>query len=186
MLNPSIFHVFDDFFIAKNYTSVCLLFFVTSIDDRALGYACKDNKYDKAQYCKCRPGERVSYFHSVHENWAEDRVWTLKCEAIQSDRPFPLDTDLIKSHENGFDEAHFWFGYPQNSFLVGMESEHENWAEDRKYTFFHTQSEHWTLANCESEWVNKFDEEVHVDMSDSNKVIAGNQFFEKNSHFVFW
>ena len=153
------------------------------IDDRAMGYSCDDNEYDSNQYCKCRPGERISYFHSVHDNKKEDRVWTLKCEAIQSDRPFPEDTDVIESHENGWDEAHYWDprNYGGNSFLVGMKSKHNNRHEDRKYTFFHTQSEHWVLANCETGWVNEYDGKLSVDLSDSNKVIAGNQFFEKTS-----
>ena len=119
----------------------------------------------------------------MHDNRKEDRVWTLKCEAIQSDRPFPADTDVIESHENGWDEDHDWDPRAEghNSFLVGMKSEHNNHHEDRKYTFFHTQSEYWILADCETDWVNKFDEAITVDFSDSNRVIAGNQFFEKTS-----
>lgn len=152
-------------------------------DDRALGYSCKDNEFDKDQYCKCRPGERISYFHSEHDNGHEDRVWSLKCEAIQSDRPFPEDTDVIESHENGWDQHHRWntkftlgggFQFDnKNSFLVGMKSEHSDDHEDRKYTFFHTQSEDWLLTNCQTDWVNKFDEEIDIDLSSTNQVIAG-------------
>lgn len=151
-------------------------------DDRVIipgiGTSCEDNEYDGAQYCLCPPGERVSYFYSVHDNHKEDRKWTLKCEPILADRPFPSDLDIFESHENGWDEAHYWNpdenSLQPNSFLVGMKSVHDNHHEDRKYVFSYSRADNWILTGCENNWVNEYDAAmIAVDLKDSRQVIAG-------------
>jgi len=148
-------------------------------DLRLISNSCEENDWDKPQYCRCPPGERLSTFKSKHDNGKEDRKWSLACSAITADRPFDADADVFESSENNWDSFHSWYGMASNSFLVGMESYHSNKKEDRKYTFFHTRSDDWVLSECTSAWVNGWDEDINV-VLDSNKVIAGVASYHDN------
>ena len=146
---------------------------LTHTDLRLISNSCEENDWDKPQYCRCPPGERLSTFKSKHDNGKEDRKWSLACSALTADRPFDADADVYESSESNWDSFHSWWGMASNSFLVGMESYHSNKKEDRRYTFFHTRSDDWVLSECTSKWVNGWDEDINV-VLDSNKVIAGN------------
>ena len=45
---------------------------------------CKENDYDKDQYCLCPSGQRISVFKSHHKNKKEDRIWQLECAPFQA------------------------------------------------------------------------------------------------------
>jgi len=131
--------------------------------------SCEENDWDKPQYCRCPPGQRISTFKSKHDNGKEDRKWSLACSEVEG-----LDegTDVYESSESNWDSFHSWYGMQSDSFLVGMESYHSNKKEDRKYTFFYTNSKDLALSDCKGNWVNNWDGLIDV-VLDSNQVIAG-------------
>ena len=89
-------------------------------------------------------------------------------------RPFDASAELHQTEYNEFDQYSLWNGTLTNSFLVGMESHHDNGKEDRKYRYFYQNSENWVLSKCE--WVttnDDYDDDVDYKVL-SDQVIAGN------------
>ena len=123
------------------------------------GYSCEPNSYDKNQWCLCLPGERVSEIHSVHDNKAEDRQWTLRCSKIKPEfRVKDKNNWYQETSESKLDAEILWEGAPDDRFLVGMTSDHFNKQEDRKFKFFTAHSDNWILADCIwHDKVNNFD-----------------------------
>ena len=146
------------------------------------GYSCEKNKKDKKQYCICKPGKRIVKFTSKHYNKEEDRVWDLGCKAIDPELTVESEKWIRKTERNELDEEQRWNGIGTNSFLVGMESEHDNKAEDRTYSFFTARSDNFRLQEC-SEWtkLNDFDKEVDLRL-EGDGVIAAIKSVHKNKH----
>jgi len=141
----------------------------TENDLRAFSISCEENDWDKPQYCRCPPGQRISTFKSKHDNGKEDRKWSLACSEVEG-----LDegTDVYESSESNWDSFHSWYGMQSDSFLVGMKSYHSNKKEDRKYTYFYTSSKNLDIGHCEGDWVNDWDGLMDVVLG-SNQVIGG-------------
>ena len=146
------------------------------------GYSCKKNSKDKKQYCLCNPGERVVKFASKHYNKEEDRIWDLGCKVISPEMTIRGDRWISKTERNELDEDQLWNGVHSNSFLVGMESEHDNGAEDRTYSFFTARSDNFALRQC-SAWkkLNGFDDPIDLELADE-EVIAAIKSVHKNKH----
>ena len=137
------------------------------------GYSCNKNSKDKKQYCLCNQGERVVRFASKHYNKEEDRVWDLGCKPINPELTIRGDRWISKTEKNKLDEPQLWNGVHSNSFLVGMESEHDNGAEDREYTFCTARSDNFALKQC-SAWkkLNDFDEKIDLQLGDEEVIAA--------------
>ena len=90
-------------------------------------------------------------------------MWDLGCKAIDPELTVESEKWIRKTERNELDEEQRWNGIGTNSFLVGMESEHDNKAEDRTYSFFTARSDNFRLQEC-SEWtkLNDFDKEVDL------------------------
>ena len=83
--------------------------------------------------------------------------------------------DEYQTEYNELDEISFWSGEATNSFLVGMESHHDNGAEDRIYRYFYQNSENWVLSQCSWKTLNSFDHGVDYVLQ-TDQVIAGNRW----------
>merc|ERR1712179_630771 len=134
------------------------------------GFRCTTNEYDGFQWCKCRPGQKVSSIYSHHDNRREDRQWTLKCKDIPR---FSTERPIITTDENRYDGDVFWSGWISNSFLVGMTSFHSSRHEDRQFRFMTLRSDLWKVKSC-GKWftANRFDEDLHISTED-DEVIVG-------------
>ena len=137
------------------------------------GYSCEKNEKDKKQYCMCKPGKRIVKFTSKHYNKQEDRIWDLGCKAIHPELTIKGDRWISKTERNKLDKPQLWNGVHSNSFLVGMESEHDNGAEDRAYSFFTARSDNFILRQC-SGWkkLNDFDEKIDLELGDQEVIAA--------------
>ena len=130
---------------------------------------CNENKWDKDQYCACNKWEKVWKFSSHHSNYHEDRKWTLSCkpivpEELRVEMQSRGDNWMNKATErNNLDQHQEWNGLDSNSFLVGMQSHHDNGAEDRMYSFFTARSDNFVLDHCTG-WrkLNKFDKKFDL------------------------
>eukprot|EP00091_Calanus_sinicus_P006429 TRINITY_DN1706_c0_g1_i9.p1 TRINITY_DN1706_c0_g1~~TRINITY_DN1706_c0_g1_i9.p1 ORF type:complete len:383 (-),score=99.20 TRINITY_DN1706_c0_g1_i9:38-1138(-) len=113
------------------------------------GYTCDTNNWDGHQWCLCKPGERVASIHSEHSNHNEDRKWTLTCGAVQPEFIVENENSWYEvTSPNGWDGELWWQGTPENKFLVGMTSEHDNHHEDRQFRFFTVYSDNWYVTDC--------------------------------------
>ena len=77
------------------------------------------------------------------------------CKPIPSDgnKTF-VNPDYSSLSEYGdYEKNQTWDGRETNSFLVGMESQHDNSKEDRKYRFYYRNSENWGLFHCKQNTV---------------------------------
>jgi len=146
-------------------------------------FSCEANTIGRKQYCRCPPGTRISVFKSKHSNYEDDRVWELKCDPIPPvEIPFDSSAELHETAYGTFKQVQFWDGEAKNSFMVGMESNHDNGKEDRQYKYYYQNSENWVLSKCD--WVTTNDDYVLP----SDRVIAGiwsaNTFFSEDR--MFW
>lgn len=114
-------------------------------------YSCSTNDWDRPQYCRCRPGQRVSRMFSYHNNRKEDRRWSIDCgDIIPTDKSQRTNWQTGTSAENWWDANFHWIGVYSNSYMVGMSSYHDNGREDRRYKVFWARSDDWVLTNCGS------------------------------------
>ena len=139
----------------------------------SLDASCNKNSKDEKQYCLCNQGERVVRFASKHYNKEEDRVWDLGCKPINPELTIPGDWVISWTEKHKLNEDQLWNGVDSNSFLVGMESEHDNGAEDRAFTFFTARSDNFALKQC-SDWkkLNDFDEKIDLQLGDEEVIAA--------------
>lgn len=159
-------------------------------------YHCKRNGWDGHQWCLCRPGQKIASIRSWHDNRHEDRQWDLKCKPIP--HFFPSGTTpntpyhpyfypdyITGTHKitaaNDWDGTVHWNGFSDNSFLVGMSSEHNNHHEDRKFNFMHARSDNWFLSGPCRGWmfINEYDGHLEVNTQD-DEVIVGLHSWHNN------
>lgn len=96
------------------------------------GYA---NEFDHALNYTCRYGEFLVGVYAEHENWAEDRRFKFACAAMNEGSAYGTQLEAEQCLEDGpssLDRP--WDLGSSRGALVGMKSEHVNWAEDRKTT----------------------------------------------------
>ena len=103
------------------------------------------------------------------------RPWDASAEVHE----YPGET--TKTGFTEYDGEHAWNGSETNSFLVGMESNHDSGYEDREYKYYYTNSENWVLSNCKwksANVENKYDKDVKIGPLLSHEVIAGNRWID--------
>ena len=106
----------------------------------------------------------------------DNRVWTWKGANETHYSQFNGYADLHQTGYNSWDQISSWDGGPTNSFLVGMESHHNNKKEDRIYRYFYQNSKNWVLNKCRQERANhKLDGDVDYILQ-ADQVIAGNRW----------
>jgi len=144
------------------------------------GYYCARNDWDGHQWCLCWPGHKISSIFSWHANDREDRLWDLTCKGVP--RFYPTGTTTHKmTAANDWDGTVHWDGFSDNSFLVGMGSEHNNHHEDRKFHFMYTRSDMFYLSGPCRGWmfINEYDGELRLNTLD-DEVIVGLHSWHNN------
>merc|ERR1719334_2795516 len=135
------------------------------------GYSCETNTYDNHQWCLCKPGERVTKIQSVHSNDYEDRQWTFQCSKIQPDFIVgSANAWYQETAESQYDKELLWNGTTDDSFLVGMTSDHDNHYEDRKFKFFTARNDNWYLTDCIWHTVNQYDGQLDYTLLDDEAI----------------
>jgi len=147
------------------------------------GYTCDPNDWNGHQWCLCKPGEKIKEIHSTHSDKHEDRIWSLACgvitpEFLIGDESHWYDT----TPQNDWDGPVLWNGTADDSFLVGMTSEHSNLHEDRHYKFHTVNSENWYLHDCSwTKPLNDWDADLDYTLGDT-QVIAGVESHHSDVH----
>lgn len=57
-------------------------FFDTALRSGSMSCPTTLSEYDRDHYCRCSPGQSMSYIESEHDNGKDDRKWLVKCKAI--------------------------------------------------------------------------------------------------------
>ncbi|KAH9504882.1 hypothetical protein Btru_060909 [Bulinus truncatus] len=87
------------------------------------------NEYDKPFDFNCDTGSIISYISSTNDNYYEDRLWEIDCRITEF-----TDNCVKSDYVNDFDKP-INFTCPGNTVLVGIESYHDNYYEDRRFKF---------------------------------------------------
>ena len=132
-------------------------------------YSCDENDWQNAQYCLCRPGEKLKGMRSSHNIAKEDRKWILTCAPIMPTFTVNDPSEWYsKSNWNNWEQTFHWTGVYTDSFIVGIQSYYDNGPKDRRYQVFHTRSDNWVLASISgwsrlNNWENPVDRELADD-----------------------
>ncbi|XP_016299501.1 hemagglutinin/amebocyte aggregation factor-like [Sinocyclocheilus anshuiensis] len=88
------------------------------------------NNFDQTFTFECKPQYALAGMSSHHDNYYEDRMWRFYCcesKCISGNCQWT-------SYVNYFDEYIYWT-VPPHSFLVGADSYHQNFQEDRRWKY---------------------------------------------------
>merc|ERR1712215_272530 len=89
------------------------------------------NDYDGQLYFECEEGQSISHIESIHDNKYEDRKWGFECAPTG----FEFDTCSWTGYVNNFDETFVYECTTGAGIITGMESEHDNHSEDRRWSY---------------------------------------------------
>ena len=88
------------------------------------------NGYDLPHFIQCPSGQGLYRLLSAHHNVHEDRYFDYACRVVTGS---PV-TCTWTGYVNAFDEP-VSFMCPKNQYLAGVSSYHENYHEDRRFSF---------------------------------------------------
>jgi len=140
---------------------------------------CHINDWDRWQNCLCGGGRKIHYFRSWHDNRREDRQFDFRCSPIPGAPSSGWNE--YNSGWNNWDGTFHWDGTGSNSYMVGMQSYHDNGREDRRFNLKYRNSNSWKLSACTS-WIllNTYDRYLHMDAGE--QVIAAFHSYHNNGH----
>merc|ERR1712176_1640670 len=118
------------------------------------------NDYDGHLFFECPQGETITRIESVHDNKHEDRVWGFECGPFMlGDTPANIDAMSWSGYVNSWDE-HFTYECSSGAGVVaGLESEHDNHSEDRRWSFKCVSDSNSCYHDCHfTPFVNDYDE----------------------------
>ena len=87
------------------------------------------NDYDGYLYFECPEGQSISRLMSIHDNGHEDRMWAFECLPLE----YGYDSCAWSGYVNNYDEMLLFECASGAGVVAGMESEHDNKHEDRRY-----------------------------------------------------
>ncbi|XP_071121722.1 dermatopontin-like [Mytilus edulis] len=117
---------------------------------------CWKNGYDLPLNFVCPANKMISYIRSVHNNVAEDRVWDFRCRR----NPYGSNGCSWSGWVNSWDET-FAFICPDNRYISGIRSYHNNQAEDRRHNFYCCKSREKVIVHsCHFTLPNGFDTQI--------------------------
>ncbi|VDI31802.1 Hypothetical predicted protein [Mytilus galloprovincialis] len=111
------------------------------------------NKFDERIDFSCPSGQAISFIHSVHHDYYEDRKWSLGCRSLVGKY---VDCYWTPSFVNDWDE-YFNFECSHNGFITGIRSIHDNRKEDRRFMFKCCGISGKEVRQCENTMKNNFD-----------------------------
>jgi len=89
------------------------------------------NDWDGVMSFTCPDGEALNGVHSIHDNYKEDRRWKFSCCKLSS--PFGLLKFVFTDYINNWDEPFQFFCPSLDQVVIGMDSYHDNYHEDRRW-----------------------------------------------------
>ncbi|XP_075066468.1 hemagglutinin/amebocyte aggregation factor-like isoform X2 [Mixophyes fleayi] len=135
------------------------------------------NNYDQVLKYQCQNHQSISFIISIHDDIFEDRTWDFGCQNTFN----KAESCYWTSYVNDFDQE-FTFVCPFGTILSGMESYHDNTAEDRRWKFYCCKGEALFTRNCRwSRYVNNFDHYLRWD-APTNHHLTGAHSYHHNTY----
>jgi len=156
----------------------------SSISKRSVNICTND--WEQPHHCTCEPGQFIARLKSVHIdpswwlNWYEDRKWELTCATL----PNGHHQRSLRYHRTPTTTFDATFGYDfrqEKRFLQGVDSLHDNWTQDRSYTFSWATFDGISLSHCSANWIkiNNYDQDMDY-VVPPNYVIVGIMSYHSN------
>lgn len=120
------------------------------------------NDWDKPLKFQCDGSrESISHIYSEHDNKKEDRRWDLDCSSLpgMSSSARSRETCHWTGYVNNWDDP-FNYNCPNNGYITGMSSYHDNKKEDRRWQFRCCRVTCYHTQDCLSKWANDWDERM--------------------------
>ncbi|XP_052069112.1 dermatopontin-like [Mytilus californianus] len=126
------------------------------------------NKFVEPVDFSCPNGQALSVIHSEHNNYFEDRKWSLGCRSTGGQYDHCYCTPF---YVNDWDDF-FNFQCSHYGFLTGIKSIHDNHFEDRRFRFKCCAISGKDLSQCQTTFRNKFDQPNTVNVP-TGSVVRG-------------
>lgn len=141
---------------------------MTALVATASALTLQQTSYDAPWHRECPQGHSISRLESWHNNFYEDRIWTITCLANGKIGTKERWSGSWTTYDHPF--RHQCGG---SEVLAGMKSVHSNWYEDRRWQFM-CRPISVPLINCRwnSFWVNDWDAPLDYSVP-SNFVLSG-------------
>ncbi|XP_069113827.1 hemagglutinin/amebocyte aggregation factor-like isoform X2 [Argopecten irradians] len=147
--------------------SVATAFLVDTVDS-----------YDHEMDFSCAVNTTLRHLHSHHDNHHEDRIWSMGCYPAVA----PVYGCQWTSWVNGYDQA-FDFECPDEGFINGVRSRHDNNHEDRVWAFQCCKMKGLIRNDCtDTGFVNRFDGDLSFTTHHDNQNIHGWISVHDNDH----
>ncbi|XP_076468374.1 dermatopontin-like [Babylonia areolata] len=136
------------------------------------------NDFDQPVHFECPANTFLSHVNSMHNNDKEDRVWDLGCAAV------PLEEAITQNcawtnYVNQYDQP-VTYQCPNEGFITGMASVHDNGHEDRRFQFRCCDVAGTLLHSCYfTDWENDWDGILDF-IVPSGKILRGVDSFHRN------
>ncbi|GFR61598.1 hemagglutinin/amebocyte aggregation factor [Elysia marginata] len=128
------------------------------------------NNWDQPLLYACHGGQVLRSVYSIHNNGAEDRRWRFSCGAAPSSAS--PNNCFWTDYVNTWDEP-VSFMCPANNVIAGIQSYHNNGAEDRRTKFkCCSQSGYKTYSCSLTSYLQEFDRPLDYTVP-NDKVLAG-------------
>jgi len=128
------------------------------------------NDYDGQLFFECPEGETISHLISMHDNDKEDRRWGFECTPLSN---FAFDSCSWTGYVNNFDETFVYECTTGAGVITGMESEHDNGKEDRRWSYKCCAAQGSCYHDCHfTPFINDFDDPMDYTVQDGY-LIAG-------------
>ncbi|XP_036376305.1 hemagglutinin/amebocyte aggregation factor-like [Megalops cyprinoides] len=140
------------------------------------------NRYDQPLHFTCGSRDSISMITSKHSNDAEDRVWGFSCQ-----KTFDTQSECFwTNYVNYFDEQ-FTFNCPPNHVISGMDSFHNNDAEDRRWKFYCCRVNNYCNSHCQwTTYVNNFDEYFTWYVPGMNYLVGAQSYHDNGAEDRRW
>lgn len=127
------------------------------------------NNFDGHLQFECpHENQFISHITSVHDNHREDRVFDMSCA------DFPIDVDGLLTSCTWTEYVNDWDGLlafecNDNMYISGLQSDHDNHREDRRWKVKCCEMHEIHLADCHfTAWTNAYDGRQYLDTGSSH------------------
>ncbi|KAK3602961.1 hypothetical protein CHS0354_016768 [Potamilus streckersoni] len=103
--------------------------------------------YDEYFRFYCIGYKLLTYVRSDHSNYYEDRIWEFRCDDSSLSLATIPRTCFWSGYVNKYD-APVVFKCSGNGFIQGIESVHDNYFEDRRWSYYCCSSYQYKLTDC--------------------------------------
>merc|ERR1711892_61225 len=143
--------------------------FMMSMAASCMGQIEWGNDYDGQLYFECPEGSAISHIQSIHDNSHEDRIWGFECAVVEN----LFDSCAWTGYVNNFDETFVYECTAGAGIITGMESEHDNRKEDRRWSYKCCEAVATCYHDCHfTPYINDLDQPMDYTVQDGY-MIAG-------------